>query len=125
MMLTVVISNLSAPERIHTRRHQKKASSTADQEVEGDRVPSGHIGIYDFISAYDQTTANKRIILQVISGAETVTLADKTVGTDDRALDVQTRIYVPEGGYFMATIVSPTSGDVCQLAYSGYLVRCL
>jgi len=121
----VVIANLSAPERIHTRRHQKKASSTDDLEIEGDRVPSGHIGIYDFVAGYDITTANKRIILQVISGAEEVTLADETVGSSDRIADIQTRIYVPEGGYFKAIIVSPTSGNVCQLAYSGYLVKCL
>jgi hypothetical protein len=125
MVLLVVIANLSAPERIHTRRHQKKATSTDDLEIEGDRVPSGHIGIYDFVAGYDITTANKRIILQVISGAEEVTLADETVGSSDRIANIQTRIYVPEGGYFKATIVSPTSGNVCQLAYSGYLVRCL
>jgi hypothetical protein len=125
MVLLVVIANLSAPERIHTRRHQKKATSTDDLEIEGDRVPSGHIGIYDFVAGYDITTANKRIILQVISGAEEVTLADETVGSSDRIANIQTRIYVPEGGYFKVTIVSPTSGNVCQLAYSGYLVRCL
>ena len=120
-----VISNLNAPVRMHVRSHRSVAPDTSDLTIKSRQVDPGYIGVYDFISGYDETTANKRMKIQVVNGSETLTLADRTVGTSDRTLDIQQRIYVPEGGYIQAVIVSPEADDVCHLAYVGYWVRTL
>jgi len=117
------ITDLDQVDVVRTRDHQKEAPDTSDLTIKGREVEPGFIGVYDFISGYDETTANKRIRLQVVVGSEILTLKDQTVATTDRSLDIQTRILVPEGGYIQAVIVGPTKSDVCHLAYSGHWAR--
>jgi hypothetical protein len=117
------IANVTAIAKALCDDYQKTAPSTADLIIKAREVESGYLAVIRSITAYDYTTAAKRIIIQIINGAVTLTLFDETLSTNNRTAQVTGLYLLPEGAYVQATIVSATEADVCHLAVNGYWVQ--
>jgi hypothetical protein len=117
------IANVTAIAKALCDDYQKTAASTADLTIKAREIESGYLAVVKEITAYDYTTAAKRIIIQIVNGAVTLTLYDDTLGASTKAARVSGTFILPEGAYVQATIVSATEADVCHLAINGYWVQ--
>lgn len=98
---------------------EKKAPSTADLDLLGKKIPSGHVVRIDAFYVIDATTANKTVKLGFVRAEKFYPLKRAAAGASTYGVHLERPLILVEEDRLQGTVEAPTSGDECKLIASG------
>jgi len=110
------------PQEVWTDLIEKKASSTADLDLEGRAIPAGKVVRIETYYVIDATHADKTMKLGYVKAEKTITLKREPTATSAYHVFLEEPLILVEGEKLKATVESATSGDECTLVAKGVFI---